>query len=386
MESDRYIFVLDGITLQHVGELLFNTSITTDYRKKCFHTYLQCIEDFSFSIFYGDSFGHTGSFTPLIDQEPAELLCNSFISVFQNLSFVKNRTQDELLFDINIREMLAIDFANIFIAINRQREYWEHWMIRETQAYFGCHPSVFKANLDPELYKFDRKPEYYLDRELQDSIDPKAINFLTNFLIKSIPNKKVKKDAIIEFIKRNILTHQLTFYWMENLVNEHLKEHLIHIPHITRNLIQIVQINNSSSPYIQFIKDILTKHVLNDALNYSDNRRENLINRLLVLRDCKPYPDLRKMFSELISIKDQIKQKDRAIKLIDNIRKTSIKSDGFLDKVKFTISLPYAITPGIEIDGSIFKTRKKNALRQIHVDKENKDYLKNIFKVFPELK
>jgi hypothetical protein len=42
-------FPLDGITLQHVGELLFNIPDTFEERTTCAETYLHCLENFCFA-------------------------------------------------------------------------------------------------------------------------------------------------------------------------------------------------------------------------------------------------------------------------------------------------------------------------------------------------
>ena len=68
--ENQLSFPMDGITLQHAGELLFDTPVTIEERNNCHETYIRSLEDFCFAYMYGEKFSHTKKFPKIQDYEP----------------------------------------------------------------------------------------------------------------------------------------------------------------------------------------------------------------------------------------------------------------------------------------------------------------------------
>jgi hypothetical protein len=289
---------MDGITLQHAGELLTAANSTRSIHPTCFATYKRCLEDFAFAVAFGDTVTVPKSFPRVQDDEPASLLVHDprIKQFIEPLGPANSHTTADAFSDRKFKSQLSSRLREIRSGIKDR--YYEDWITREVIISFGGDESLAKT-IDPDLYRFSREPDYLCDRSLQDNIPPSFIEKLKTFLRRAAPSsvqdilQPATDAAVTEFISRNILTHVTNGLRYEWTLTKRHGEPRIYLPHITRGLAP-----RASSD----IRDVVVVPVLADVLrSESVADPSTFIDRLLFLRDTADYRELREYFKQFPS-------------------------------------------------------------------------------------
>jgi hypothetical protein len=377
-------FALEGITLQHAGELLFETPITIKERTKCPQTYLRSLEDFCFAYLYG-SFSHTGKLPTIDIYEPGKMLIDRFSENFVKLDDNNHAKVKAFLKDQEIVYQLSIDMKNGFYAYQVNPKFWEEWITRESKAYLGSDSSLYEDLPQTRLYKYAKKPAYLKSKLLQDLIPKEFFQNLIPIVKKTIKDNKIKEKAIKEFISRCFLTHQTIYWWYNHLIEQN-NPNFIQVPHITRSLVRSVIYENRNIEYIRLIKNILVRPALYEATKPVIKNRSDLIDSLKMLRVDKSFENMRDRLKTISNEIDNKNATKRIEKLLTDIRKIS-KTD-ILENVDLTFKYKYSkgeIVLKTDLNPLRLLVPQRLAFRKIIKSYDEKKYFQKLKLIFPEL-
>lgn len=293
--------VLDGITAQHAGELLFDSEITTEQRRECRETYIRCLEDFSFAVLFGSKFSFSGSLPKVGQESPGLLLTDTFSPLFHKLDAPIKQTSEKLLDRSEYQAQIALDLECLDRALQTRKNLWKHWMIREAKSYLGDHSSLFKAATPSSEFEYGKDPKYLVRRELQDRIPAYFIDTLVKELRSQKDLPRVVEPALREFVSRNALTLMTIDLWCSLATTEAFGKDGIRVPHAIRSLVRQAQLQQQMDPHVRKARTLITKLALADAVCAEDvSTREDLVTRLYTMRDEWPYPKIRELVHEFI--------------------------------------------------------------------------------------
>jgi hypothetical protein len=296
----RMKVLMDGITLQHVGELLGDAGSTKLIRPTCIMTYRRCIEEFVFALSFADSIVVPRHFPRVGDDQPAQQLVeeSSLSNFFEPTD--RQWPLDTLAdpFD-NDRFRTQLQARLDELKIGLKHRYFRDWIVREALTSLGNDQSL-AMTIPPGDYIFSRQPAYRKCRDLQDKIPPEFIKRLRAFfddteLIGEIfIENNASKPAMNEFLSRNILTHVAN-----GLQNEWQYRgegtQSIYMPHITRCSDPLSGSFNAIIPYV--LADVLRVDAVKDPSTF--------FSRLLKLRETDDYNNLRQYFWQQSNIKEE---------------------------------------------------------------------------------
>jgi hypothetical protein len=403
-KSSSLTIVLDGITVQHAGELLFDSAITSQQRSECRETYIRCLEDFAFAVLFGSGFALSGALAQVGQESPGLLLTRTFTELFHRLDRPGQLKPHDLIKIPAFRTKLASDLECLDEALDRGRVYWEHWMIREAKSYLGNHESLFDANTPPDQFIFGIDPPYLIDRTLQDKIPKRFIDNLANVILSKQKPPHPVDAALREFVARNALTLMTIDWWYEKLLDKTFGQEGVRVPHIIRSLVRMTQLEHTDHE-LRDARTAVTRLALADALSFPVvSTRGDLLSHIQSLRDQWPYPQIRTLFIDLATEIDDAKQAKKASRIIAEIQQLSLATDTAVDKVQFDVeifswkmTLPgmesvvvtplkvsAPITESIRNITDIFQPSKR-ALRHLARSSGLKAYYGKLARVFPEL-
>lgn len=392
---DKLVVVLDGITVQHAGELLFGSAFSASRRWLGRDTYIRCLEDFAFAIVFGSEFSTSGSLPKVREDRPGFLVTTEFKDRYIEVDADKSLPVETMLMDYEFRESVSGALSYLEMAFRRQWRFWRDFVIREAIAHLGDHELLFQPSTQPDSFVFAKSPPYLVDRKLQEQISTNYTAELSNQLRKHLPVQRVAETALREFIARATLTHCVIDKWYEVTSADALESHGMRLPHITRSILGSVRLDTQSEP-LQPARTIITQHALAHALSVSATR-ENLIQYLKQMPYQKPFPMIRALFMELSQEMERGQDKERKRKktarIIDEINKLRSGSGGAQDPIKIEFSAPVGIgevklaTPALPM-AQLF-SRVRRAFRQSSRFTGTWDqemYASQLDRVFPELR
>ena len=150
---DHRAVILDGITVQHVAEVLYNTAATRDIWGECFASYLSSLEDFAFGVLFGETVTLSGSMPPVGDSTPgAQLLRESALQgVLVAIQMEQPAGIATLLNnDVKLRGAVERDLEAVGRLSEDEVEPFRHFYIREVRGYLGTDPSIFEKGSSPK--------------------------------------------------------------------------------------------------------------------------------------------------------------------------------------------------------------------------------------------
>jgi hypothetical protein len=392
--------VLDGITVQHAGELLFDSAVTSQRRKDCKETYLRCVEDFAFALVYGSRFSVSGSLPSVGGEYPGTLLVTEFNERASEIKAARGIRPENLIFNEEIRGRLRLDMEALTNALHRQRSFWHHWIIREAESYLGNHETLFVPSKKSEIYVYEKSPTYITDRELQSLIPDSFLEELVGVIRSHCPDtQRMAQTALCEFVSRNALTLMAIYWWYSVVAAEPLRKGGMRLPHVTRSLVRSVQKADLQRIYFADTITLLGRHALSDAASSAMNR-EDIVNRLHGLPDMEPYPKIRQLLIELFQgLTDETpaeKWKKAATKIRRDIRRIALSGHDLSDQIDIQVELkPTGLGGRISVPSSSLSTirnvllRQKTAFRKLfHISEldSGENYFKKVDRIFPELR
>ncbi len=321
--------LVDGITMQHCGELLFDSALTVSNRTTNHEVYERSLEDLTFALVYGSQVSVSGS-VPEIGPEghreaPGKVLIkelgNRFIAV-EGKDVM--RPEDYIKAGI-VRIELEKDIGCVDNAIYQSQEFWRAWITREVPINLGDDDSLKDENISPKQLRYDKSLEYIYDPDLQRGISEETINTLLGW-ISSDPRTKNKSSlALREFVCRNLVTHLAINRWYEYAATTGQWPAGFRLPYGTRSAIFRLRSEKEIEP-IQATIDDLSRFTLYDAIKHKDKPyRGDIIGRLAGFRTLKYYRRLREHIQKLMSIiLEEPNQKGREAacgKIVQAVRK-----------------------------------------------------------------
>ena len=384
--KNTHSVVLEGITIQHVGELLFDLDVTRNLRSICKDSYIQALEDFTFAVIFGDYFSVSEKLSQVGEDSPGEPILRRFKDFFVPVENDSTLKPEDIISSKypglrhRVKEYLKI----LENALNLLIKQWENWIIREAISYLGNDQSLWGN--DPINFVFSKKPHpYFHDINLQSYI---PINFINK--LSKIVNNKANPDgipiiAIKEFVTRSTLTHVTIMSWYERAVLKSKATSVTTLPFPTRSSLISLK---SKRIIVDRIKNIVVPYLLHKSLDGLTSR-EQYLNRLEDIRDTKTIKKIRDRLS--ISI-EELKQGDNraAKKLFDEINEHSrFMSGDKVDQVSLNQVTLKTKVFDISINLNWVFNRNRYFIRRLIREYNEKVYLQTedrIKRVFPELK
>jgi hypothetical protein len=394
----EFTIVLDGITVQHAGELLFDTQVTSTHRANCKETYIRCLEDFAFATAYGSRFAVSGSLPQVGDESPGLILINEYQNKLTTINTDYRVSPEAVLSWKEFQKRLTSDLPALGYAYQRQHMFWDQFIVREAESYLGNHESLYLDADDLEILVFAKRPVYLSDRYLQNLIPQSFISSMVRAISVQLPVAGIKPSALSEFVSRASFTHIAIFWWYEIAAAAPLLENGIRLPHITRSLLRSVQKENDQKELLGNTMAMLSRHALFDAVAEAKDREE-VIDRLHVLPSIEPYPAIRQLLDTLFGVirneKNEIKREKAINSIHKDIRKLTIEKRGNIDNIDLQVQIKAPAGLGsFTLSGiqpfhlkEIFSQQRRalRTLYQVGDSSSPSDYLASLNVVFPEL-
>jgi hypothetical protein len=393
-KSDNFIVVLDGITVQHAGELLFDCGDSSQ-RRLSRHTYIRCLEDFTFAILMGEGFALAGTLPKVGTEHPGAILLEEIKSfddkLRYDLGYSSQFTPLDILSHPEYREKIYNGLLCTHQSYNRGKQnkrFWMDFLRREISSYMGKHESLCDSRIPTEQIIFAHETPYLQDSFLQSSIKRESfLDELSSLLHTELKlsNANVREEALTEFITRVILSHITRFWWYESIRNGSGFKNNLGLPYVIRSLVRQMELKEQGLPgsvkrKTQHFKTIVTRLALADVILSAPVQRHEIIDHLMHLRCTEFYEDIRKLWTDLvneINLRTKNNKFDMIKSIISDISRGS-RSSHVVDEVDIDNNRVFDSSS----HGSLRALRKLAYYRNIGPYEE---YLKILNKVFPEL-
>lgn len=303
--------MVDGITIQHAGELLLDEVTTTEVRRNSASTYIRSAEDFAFAMVYFDGLIFSGSGMPWQQgPSPGDALLKRFPGLVRTGENGAPMTPADLLTMFEFRNRIAKDFANLERAVEIAEKFFRAYFSREARVYLGQHDTLSQPRLSPDNYIYGvfnasnsdmeaSQPRIFLtDRELQSKVPPKVISRLAEFISKDI-RRDACPEAISEFITRSLLSHVVVLRWREYQAESSPEGFINVVPHCTRAAIIQADLERSFPEWLETQRALVIP-ALGMILKTRPQTRDQLIERIGDIRNVKPIPKIRKAVGDFL--------------------------------------------------------------------------------------
>jgi transcriptional regulator with XRE-family HTH domain len=371
-----FILSVDGIILNHVGELVFE-AVSDETIRQCRGSYQRSLEDFAFALVYGSQIrSKWNPASPKAGRETRKP--ESAVSLISLLppqlydceDLDEDVRRGALLNNDRDREQVRAYLACVGECMQEPRfvRFCKDLLVREADMFLGADASLFREGGDPDDYKYEK--EYYRHEILRDVpaiLGSPAVTTLMAFLPK-FPNNTGKrksdmyaKSALSQFVSQVMLTHLTTMYEFEKNSERH---HRWRLPYalraeVTRQL--------SRTRKQRRLRDILVRHALIGALRETSglDKKITIIDILASSRNDSPFNEIRGMLEELhlIGLQADEEAEKRASKFIQDISKAGHAADEQPERIALAHS-------------SVLRDLAKN---------DPDEYEKRLYRIFPEL-
>ncbi len=216
--GDCHAALLEGITIQQAGELIFDASVTRNLRRTCFYSYQRALGDFAFAYVLTDRFGVSGNLPNVGTEKPGMDLLGSCSGLVVDAEQQATFEPVELLDHRHpyYRRVIRENLGWLGESRNADKEAWRGWILREARSYLGKHTSLWGG--DPESYEFMKTPKpYFHDNGLQGFIPKGFYKPVAKEVFDLANPDHVPIRAIYEFTKRSALTHVVIQQWYERV-------------------------------------------------------------------------------------------------------------------------------------------------------------------------
>ena len=351
--------LLNGLTLQLAGEVLFYDNSELDPFREYRRTYKACLSDVAFPILFGDNTLVAGGIPDRGGRRPGETLITTFDQAIKKFSMKSPPGSSipdtpEVLLDPNapnsskhrnaIRDRIDRFCRNYELAPLEIQE----WIKREADADFGVDDSVFNYRIPAGDYKYQKKIPAMICREIQDCIPRYFIgpmaDSVASVLERRYDGRKIARSAVEEFVSRNTLTHMVIDYWYDLKFKEEMPGSSRQLPYITRRV--------SPESEMDQIKSIIMPHalmaVLKDCTLHEPASFRTVLNQK---RDSPTFRKIREFsndyFMESKPMRDETARK--VLDLIDAIRQREGMPEGAIFGTRLDTRFKEAF-PSLESD------------------------------------
>jgi|SRR5208283_5137892 len=176
--------LLDGITIQLVGELLFELGSELPDRHNAAQLYRIALEDFAFAVVFGSTLGRLGSLPARNGVYPGrEVLAYDGRHLFTHELPDAESPVETVLMNSSDRNVIADDLCLLLDTFPTAEGLWGPYLRQEATAYLPSEPMLSST---PELgvkYVFPKKREgYFHDSSLQQVIPAQFVSALVTSL------------------------------------------------------------------------------------------------------------------------------------------------------------------------------------------------------------
>lgn len=224
---DTMTFGLDGITFQHMGELVFDIASTMESRRRSKAVYLACLRDFTFAMVYGEAGTIATRLPNPTDQEsPGEVLRSAYDGLFRNVLAPGEGKLDDFLQKPSTVKTVTPTFTQLSAAWLADRESWIAVIHREATCYLGTHPSVLNDG-DNGPIVLAKNPPYPEHKTLERAVPRHVVDEATTAVLQSTP--QYERAAVNKLVSGFLLAHIGVSYWYR-----HPDEGVWRVPFVTR--------------------------------------------------------------------------------------------------------------------------------------------------------
>jgi len=339
MES--LIFVLDGITVQHAGDVVFQTKETLEHRAAAKQTYRECLEDVACAALFADKIHITGAMPQYDSGEApgqrvvAELNRSGEFTTIMPKEVLSTTAQ--ILGDSNCRVFIQHDVMNLAQSIREVPEIWSDLYTREAEIHFGNHESLRRENAD--RYVFGAK-HYWDDPLLEQMVPDGFVCGLKGFVERLSTDRRVSRRSVDAFIRAVAVTH-IGNYWTIHEASRLKKiPPSFRMPHPTRMHLSQLRVKADGAA----LRSALVPMALCLALR-EDVRRDSFLATLRDLRSSyKPIEVIRErlrtaFYEESSQAEGQVRKLAKEINAMTQEIKTA--SESVLVASQYSISTPF---------------------------------------------
>ena len=380
-----FSLILDGISLQHAGELLLDSAVSRRYRRDCRLVYRLSLEDYAFASLLGDIVTVSGNLPDVRGDTPGATL-TTLNTRIRPIERGATTPVTELIEDAGFRQAVKEDLARLENAFR----IYPQFFIREADAYLGNNDNLRDTDIDPANYDFRKRPLYLQDSDLQDTVGS-ATGFQDAVfkLLRARVDQKVASDpALVEFIQRVVVTHTALYWWYEEIGRDEISRRGARLPFATRNTLCLADRDDLSARAVAEIRDVIIPHALWDAMNFAGADRDLLRRRLEYLWNDRPYPYLRARLQKIFPALAENDMKG-AMTLAREIRSFQKEAQRSLSAEPVTVEAKVermGVSLGAKVPLNILRRlrRGRNMLRE-WVNRTPPDYENRLTELFPEL-
>lgn len=387
--------ILEGITVQHAGELIFNTGSTVAERRTSRLVYLYALEDFAFAYVFGGEIAVSKNLPKVGDDTPGRHLLSELperLIIDVDTKVLKFSPRDMLARQID-KDILIRSIAELHKIVPKDLDVWRQFIIREARSYLGDNPTLRSADISPDDYVFakrsheGREEDYHMkDRSVEDQLNKSVVKTLVDAIITAGAQANAERNALSEFVRRTILTHLQIYLWYRRAATAATKiADRLRIPYPTR-----ASLETFSSEYQRVRKNILP-NALRFVLTKARTRRE-FLEELKDLRNRPWLEEIRRDLAEAqrsaakgdVKISEEIERKieDATTRIAKEVVQTIVKG------VQVTAGILPSATGGVAHERSERELPSESWAQLVRgplLPYGARDYMEELARIFPEL-
>ena len=381
-DNNELVVALDGITVQHAAELLFDTAVDSTVRAQCPDAYLQSLGDLVFALLCGHRFA-TSARIPTSPNRPdrpaAEIIKDAFKDRLIPVGGIP--TPEDILNDPTRLRLLKKDLEYLVPALDLKRVAWEDFIRRETALYLG-NDDTLRRQLAGSQYVFGGT--HYTSRRQLLAMVPEAFILALMPCVKSTAPRLISDAAMREFITRVAVTH-LLFYWDNEASAEPiLASGGVRLPHETRALLRYVQMKGELPKAV--LKRAVAPHALKYVLSKSETRAD-VVSRLQDLYYVRLFRDVRSVLCDTVVESDHGDTKSVQT-LLDDMERLTTESNRPYEHLAIKGMVPATVRVGAALKTGVdfVLNRRRYIMRQLVKPGRDLELREMAAKVFREFR
>jgi hypothetical protein len=296
--------LVDGITLQLAGELLFEIGSDFEDRHRCWPLYKEALENVAYAVVFGSTLGRVGSLSERGGAWPGQTLIehdNETLFKKENVLPLSAGPAEGVLEDEDDRRIIAAELSLLEKTFLPHGGAWVPFIQQEASNRLPDEPTADPEPGHGSRFLFKKKEIYFRNASLQGGISTRLVDTLVASLQKQFPKRP--DDDLREFIERVLLTHYGISCWYEKSVKAADFQRL---PFITRSKVRdtAMQAQTDSTDYRRVLSrtDAIKVRVLSETLDLAfarcgGGKRLTLYAQLLELRN--GFQDHRKLLADI---------------------------------------------------------------------------------------
>jgi DNA-binding winged helix-turn-helix (wHTH) protein len=309
--SDSFTFLIDGMIIDTVVELLKHHESMVPIINRSRFTYQRGLEDFAFSIVYASSITCSTDIV-VRSNDPVRFSRSEVLSQLGRLwiphDLDQNLKKGKILENAEHREQVRKYVEAAGRCVMNFDWAFRDWFFGEASRHIGEDESLFEEGLPAERLKFKNHVLLnYRYPDLQAALGGEATSRAVMLLREATSNSKrpYTTSSLYEFATTNIVG--LVTVMLEYDISAKDKK-IWRMPHLLRSLVKQDVIFNSSLQQQIHLKSIITQHALAAALRQvEDIDRQSLLTVLMNMRGASPFKEIREILVEYKLLLSQLK-------------------------------------------------------------------------------